>query len=76
MIDRMVHLLEKKVSQLVQEYETIQEENAALKKKLHALTKELEDAHQTSSTLRQVEDRIVEIINTIDTLTESQDGRV
>jgi len=76
MISRMVQLLEKKVGQLIQEYETIKEENAALKRKLQALTNELEDAHQTSSTLRQVEDRIVEIINTIDTLTESQDGSI
>ncbi len=74
MMDRMVQLLEKKVSQLIREYETINEENTVLKKRIESLTKELEDALETSSKISDVEGRIGQIINSIDTLMESEDG--
>lgn len=74
MMDRMVQLLEKKVSQLIREYETIDEENTVLKKRIESLTKELEDALETSSKISDVEGRIGQIINSIDTLMESEDG--
>ena len=74
MMDRMVQLLEKKVSQLLREYETIKEENTVLIQRIESLTKELEDALETSSKLNEVEGRIGQIINSIDTLMESEDG--
>ncbi len=74
MMNKMVQLLEKKVGQLVHEYETIKEENTVLRQRVDILTKELEEALKTSSNLKDVEDRIGQIINSIDALMESGDG--
>ena len=76
MMNKLVQLLEKKVSQLLAEYETIAEENVELKKQVAQLQKELEDALVKSSTVKEVESRIGEIINSIDTLMEPGDGRL
>lgn len=73
-MNKMVQLLEKKVGQLVHEYETIKEENTVLRQRVDILTKELEEALKTSSNLKDVEDRIGQIINSIDALMESGDG--
>lgn len=74
MMNKMVQLLEKKVGQLVHEYETIKEENTVLRQRVDILTKELEEALKTSSNLKDVEDRIGQIINSIDALMESGNG--
>ncbi len=74
MMNRLIQLLEKKVSQLLREYETIKEENTELKKQVELLQTELEDALGKSSHLKEVESRIGGIINLIDTLVERENG--
>ncbi len=76
MINRLTQLLEKKVSQLVGEYETIKEENTELKKQVELLQMELEGALGKSSHLKEVESRIGKIINSIDTLMERGNGNL
>ncbi|NOZ13902.1 MAG: hypothetical protein GXO69_09710 [Acidobacteria bacterium] len=76
MMNRLIQLLEKKVSQLLREYETIKEENTELKKQVELLQTELEGALGKSSHLKEVESRIGRIINSIDTLVEREDGNL
>ncbi len=76
MMSRLIQLLEKKVTQLVREYETIKEENTELKKQVKLLQMELEDALGKSSHFKEVESRIGNIINSIDTLMERGNGNL
>ncbi len=76
MMNRLIQLLEKKVSQLVKEYETIKEENRELKKQVELLQNELEGALEKPSHLKEVESRIGRIINSIDTLVERGNGNL
>ncbi len=76
MMNRLVQLLEKKVSQLVREYETIKEENTELRKQVELLQTELEGTLGKPSHLKEVESRIGSIINSIDTLMERGNGNL
>ena len=75
-MSRLIQLFEKKVSQLVKEYETIKEENRGLKKQVELLQNELEGALGKPSQLKEVESRIGRIINSIDTLMERENGHL